>query len=321
MLGCANIAQRSMIPAILQLKDLFSLTAVASRDRIKAESFAKSFNCRAIVGYDELINSPEIDALYLPLPTGLHKEWINKALCAGKHIYAEKSIAACSSDAEGMISIACNNSLALMEGFMFQYHSQHKTVFDLMETGAIGDVRHFHSIFSFPPLPDNDFRYDDNLGGGALLDAAGYPLRAAHFVLGNSLTVKGATLFIDPRFKTNIWGSAFLSDSNGIGASLAFGFDNFYQCRYEILGEKGKITVERAFTPRPDFSPEIILETACGTEIIQAKPDNHFAKALVEFHRVICGAADRKKHYTDILLQSRSLDLIRNFASATSTSI
>lgn len=315
VMGCAGIAHRSVIPAILQLNELFSLNAVASRDNSKAKHFANEFNCRAITGYDSLINSPDIDAIYIPLPTGLHKEWINKALNAGKHVYAEKSIASCCSDTKEMILNARNNCLALMEGFMFQYHSQHQVVFDLINADKIGDIRYFHSSFGFPPLPNSDFRYIESIGGGALLDAAGYPLRAAHFILGNNLEVKGAALHIDTNVMTNIWGSAFLSNNDGLGASIAFGFDNYYQCRYEIWGAKGKIVADRAFTPRPDFSPQIILETTGGSEVIQAKPDNHFVKALIEFHRIICNQSSRQKHYEDILLQSYSLETIRNLAN------
>ncbi len=316
ILGCANIARRFVIPAIKNLDSCFELVGVASRSADKAAEFAKEFNCNSYVGYDSLVSAENIDALYIPLPTGLHKEWINKALLSGKHVYAEKSISSCYSDAEKMVSNARDVGLALMEGFMFQYHSQHQQVFNLLKRGAIGEIRHFHSSFGFPPLPDDNFRYDQNLGGGVLLDAAGYPLRAAHFILGDSLKVDGATLFNDPKKGSATYGSAFLSNSNGLGASLAFGFDNFYQCSYEIWGAKGKITADRAFTPRPDFSPKIILETNNGTEIIQAQRDNHFERAFEIFYLIIDKQEKREKHYSDILLQSHSLDLIKNHQHA-----
>ncbi len=314
VLGCANIAQKSVIPAILELKQMFVLRAIASREKGKADLFANNFNCNAIEGYDKLINSPEIDAIYIPLPSGLHKEWVNKALSAGKHVYAEKSLAICNSDAEFMVANARHNDLALMEGFMFQYHSQHEIVLNLIKSNAIGELRHFFSSFGFPPLPEDNFRYNEDIGGGVLMDAAGYPLRAAHFVLGNGLKVEGATLYFDPKIKTCLWGSAFLSGANGLGASISFGFDNYYQCRYEIWGAKGKIVAERAFTPQPNFSPRIMLETTNGSELIEAAPDNHFVKAFVEFYNTIFSPIKREKHYSDILTQSQSLDLIYNLA-------
>jgi dTDP-3,4-didehydro-2,6-dideoxy-alpha-D-glucose 3-reductase len=311
VLGCANIAQRSVIPAIKSLDHLFELVAVASRTHEKAEKFAKEFNCEAIIGYNNLINNKNIDALYIPLPTGLHKEWVNKALLADKHVYVEKSIASAYLDAEEMVANAKSKGLALMEGFMFQYHGQHKIVFDLLKQDTIGEIRHFYSSFCFPPLADDNYRYTEQIGGGALLDAAGYPLRAAQFILGDEFEVKSSTLYNDPVKATNIYGSAFLTNSGGVSASLVFGFDNFYQCRYEILGQKGKIIAEKAFTPKFNDSPQIIVETINDKKIINARPDNHFVKAFQEFYHIIFDIDRRQKHYFDILMQTRSLEQIK----------
>lgn len=317
VLGCAQIAHRSMIPAIRQLDKHFELAGVASRDSAKATAFATQFSCKPYVSYDELVEAPDIDALYIPLPTGLHKEWINRALAAGKHVYAEKSIASCEGDAQVMVECARAKSLTLMEGYMFQYHSQHQQVKELLASGVIGQLRHFSSSFSFPPLPENNFRYNDAIGGGVLLDAAGYPLRAVHFLLGDEFEVCGATLYSDQVKGTQTYGCAFLANSAGIGASLAFSFDSFYQCRYELVGQEGKLIAERAFTPRPDFSPRLFLETVSGTQVINAAPDNHFVKAMLKFHVAIEQAEDRAALYHEILLQSRSLGAIKKFGLRT----
>ncbi|CAF4884080.1 unnamed protein product [Rotaria sp. Silwood1] len=91
VLGCANIAMRSVIPAIKSITD-FKLIAVASRAKEKAAEYAEKFQCEAIEGYDNLIERKDIDALYIPLPTGLHLEYVIKALESGKHVIAEKSL-------------------------------------------------------------------------------------------------------------------------------------------------------------------------------------------------------------------------------------
>lgn len=311
VLGCANIARRSMIPAIRELGSHFELVGVASRNAAKSMEFAAEFGCNAYDNYAQLVAAHDVDALYIPLPSGLQKEWVNQALLSGKHVYAEKSIATCYLDAGEMVARARADELVLMEGYMFQYHSQHQTVKQLLASGAIGELRHFHSSFGFPPLPDADFRYDNALGGGVLLDAAGYPLRACHFLLGEEFDVKGAALHHDPMKGTQTFGSAFLANKNGIGASLAFSFDNFYQCRYELVGQAGKIIAERAFTPRFDFSPRITLETVAGVRVIDAAPDNHFAKALLTFHSAIGARQLRETLYGEILLQSNALAKIK----------
>ena len=85
VLGCANIAMRSVIPAIKSIPD-FNLIAVASRSIEKANEYADKFQCEAVVGYDNLISRKDIDALYVPLPTGMHLEYVIKALENGKHV-------------------------------------------------------------------------------------------------------------------------------------------------------------------------------------------------------------------------------------------
>jgi len=300
-----------MIPAIRQLNTHFDLTGIASRDGVKAASFAAEFVCKTYGSYDELVEASDVDALYIPLPTGLHKKWIDRALSAGKHVYAEKSIALSESDAREMVAHARANSLVLMEGFMFQYHRQHLQVKELLASGIIGELRHFSSSFGFPPLLDGDFRYDDAIGGGVLMDAAGYPVRATHFLLGDEFEVKAATLFHHKAKGTQTYGSAFLANHSGIGASLAFSFDSFYQCRYELLGQFGKLTAERAFTARQDHRPRLVLETTAGIQVIEAEQDNHFVNAMLKFHASINFASEREALYGEILLQSKTLSAIK----------
>lgn len=311
VLGCANIAHRSMIPAIKSLPDQYELVAVASRADAKASQFAQEFNCEAIASYEQMLERQYVDALYIPLPTGLHKEWINKALCLGKHVYAEKSIAFSYADAQEMVENARRNNAALMEGFMFQYHSQNLRVKEMIRNGEIGDVRYFTGSFGFPPFPDADnFRYDNVVGGGAIYDACGYPVRAAFYILGDSLKVRGAAVHYDTQKDSSLFGSAFLQGDDGIGASISFGFDNYYQCNYQIWGSSGKLTANRAYTPKIDQPTTLTWEHNYQTEIIDCPADNHFAKAMMEFHNIITTPERRLKHYKEVLQQSDALETI-----------
>lgn len=311
VLSCANIAHRSMIPAVLSLPEKFELVAVASRTMEKASAFAQAFGCESIAPYEAMLERRDIEALYMPLPTGLHKEWINKALIAGKHVYAEKSIAFSLGDALEMVQNARSHNVALMEGFMFQYHSQNLKVKEMLANGAIGEIRYFTGSFGFPPFPDADnFRYDKEVGGGAIFDACGYPVRAAFFLLGDALKVQGASVYYDQAHKSSLYGSAFLRGENGIGASISFGFDNYYQCNYQIWGSKGKLTANKAYTPKVDQASTLTWEHDYQTEIIDCEADNHFVKAMMEFHHIISDPAFREKHYTAILRQSEALDTI-----------
>lgn len=311
VLGCANIAHRSIIPAINSLPEKYELVAVASRTIEKASAFAESFGCESISPYQALVERNDIDAVYIPLPTGLHKEWINKSLCAGKHVYAEKSIAFSADDAMEMVNNARRHNVALMEGFMFQYHSQNLKAKEMLAAGAIGEVRHFSGAFGFPPFPDPDnFRYDNIVGGGAIFDACGYPVRAAYYFLGDSLKVQGASAHYDDKRKSSIYGTALLCGENEIGASISFGFDNYYQCSYQIWGNKGRLTANKAYTPKFDQATTLLWEHDGSIDSIDCLPDNHFVGAMKEFHEIIQNSVLREKHFSSILLQTEALETI-----------
>jgi predicted dehydrogenase len=304
VLGCANIAKRSVIPAILTIPE-FELIAIASRTAEKAEEFATLFNCEAVTGYQELIDRKDIDVIYMPLPTGLHEEWVMKALEAKKHILIEKSLAMNYSSAKKMVAKAKEKGLLIMENFMFIYHGQHQFVKNLIDKGAIGEIRCFRSSFGFPPLDENNFRYNKKLGGGALLDAAAYTVRASQLFLGDDISVKAANLnYVNN--EVDIYGGAYLSAQSGLFSEVAFGFDNFYQCNYEIWGSKGKITAQRAFTPGENFKPTITLEQQGEIFNYEVDAENHFVNILNEFKRCIL-ENDITDKYEEVLNQSRLL--------------
>lgn len=308
VLGCANIAKRSVIPAIIAIPE-FDLVAIASRTKEKAIEFASHFSCEAIVGYQELLNRSDIDAIYMPLPTGLHEEWVMKALEAKKHVLIEKSLAMNYDSAKKMVAKARLEDLLIMENFMFLYHGQHKFVKSLINNGEIGDIRCFRSSFGFPPLQTDNFRYNKELGGGALLDAAAYTIRASQLFLGEELTVKAANLNFN-NSEVDLYGGAYLKSKTGLFSEVAFGFDNFYQCNYEIWGSKGKIIAQRAFTPGENFKPIITLEVQGEVFNYEVDAENHFVNILNEFKRCVL-ENERTDKYNEILNQSRLLEEIR----------
>ena len=312
VMGGANVARNHVIPAIKELPEKYQLIAVASRTAEKAQSFAETFHCEAITGYHALLERKDINVVYCPLPTGLHADWINKALDAGKHVYAEKSLGMNYHEVKEMIQIAKKNSLALMEGYMYKYHPQHQIVKELLNTGRIGEIRHLRSVFCFPPLPDkSNFRYDEKIGGGVIMDAAGYAVSAIEFITGRRLKVESANVYRNQQ-GTSIYGSAYLTYQNDYSADSEFGFDNYYQCRYEVLGTEGKITVPKAFTPKRDEATRIILETKNGEDVISVPPCNHFIKALEELYAICFDESKRGYHYEVNEYQSYLLEQIKN---------
>ena len=307
-MGCANIAERSMIPAMMQCPQI-QLIAVASRDIEKAKKLASKFSCEAIEEYENLLNRTDIDCIYMPLPTGIHNPWIQKTIDSGKHILVEKSLSENYETAKLLVDHAKFKKILIMENFMFPYHPQNVLAKSIIDSGKLGNIRVVRSSFGFPPLSKDNFRYDLKLGGGALFDAAAYTTKAAQFILGiDDLNVEAANLFYENG--VDIYGNAYLSNSNNQVAQLSWGFDNFYQCNYEVWGSLGKIFVERAFTAPSDFRPRIIVETQGNREEILVPPENQFVLILEEFIKTILnGEFDSK--YNEVISQAKIINDIR----------
>ncbi|WP_067793997.1 Gfo/Idh/MocA family protein [Actinomadura formosensis] len=314
VLGCADIAWRRAIPALCG-DPRAELVAVASRDIAKARRFADRFGCAAVEGYGPLLARPDIDAVYVPLPPGLHAEWAGAALDAGKHVLSEKPLTTGAAETAGLVRAAEARGLLLMENFMFVHHPQHAEARRLLAEGAIGAVRAFHASFTIPRRPDGDIRYRAGLGGGALLDVAGYPVRAARLLLGGPLAVAGAVLGHDPALGVDTGGAALLRTADGIPAQLAFGLDDAYRCEYEVRGSEGVLRVDRAFTPPDDFRPALRVERAGEVTEPALPPADQFGRAVGHFVTTALSGEGYGASAADALEQATLVDGIRRAAS------
>ncbi len=316
ILGTANIARKYMIPAILDMKQQFILQGIASRGMGAAKKVASQFDIQSYEGYDTLIDPKIIDAIYIPLPNSLHAEWIEKSLDLNLHVLVEKPMGLFHEDVEIFNNIASEKNLALVENFQFRFHKQLSVIKKMVSDKKIGEIRCVRSSFGFPPFTDADnIRYNKNLGGGALLDAGAYPIKITQIFLGMDIEVSAANLWLDKEKEVDIWGGAYLKQKNGpLYAEIAFGFDNFYQCSLELWGSKGGIYTNRIFTAPPDFSPEIICETANGKEIIKVRPENHFQNMLYHFHTLATEKKDLKAEYAQNINQSRLISELKEKA-------
>lgn len=317
ILGTANIAERHMIPAILELKEQYALQGIASRKMETADKVAIQFDIQPYEGYDSLINSNNIDVIYIPLPNSLHAEWIEKALINNLHILVEKSLACNLADVDRLNRMASRKNLALVENFQFRFHKQLRVIQNLVSNGNIGELRCLRSSFGFPPFPDpENIRYKKELGGGSLLDAGAYPLKITQIFLGHDIEVSAANLWYHNKKDVDIWGGAYLRQKNGpLFAEVAFGFDNYYQCNLELWGSNGKITANRIFTSPPGEEPEIILETNNGKKNIVTESDNHFKNMLLHFYKLIVNNNGLNDEYEQNINQSRLLQELKEKAN------
>lgn len=149
VLGCAAFAKSTAIPA-MRVAEGVELTGIASRSQEKAEAFKQEFGFRKAYGsYEELLADPEIEAVYNPLPNGLHPEWTIKAAEAGKHSLVEKPFAANVQDALKAAEVVRQQGVKVMEAFMWRFHPMHQRARQLIREGAIGPVKYVRSSFTF----------------------------------------------------------------------------------------------------------------------------------------------------------------------------
>ena len=185
VLGAARILRRTM-PG-LKASDNADLVAIASRDEAKAKAAALQWGASRTYGsYQDLLNAPEIDAVYIPLPNGMHFEWVIKAIEAGKHVLCEKPIVLKHEEIEQIQEAATRKSVNVMEAFMYRFHPQQTQVRQLLADGAIGDLRVLRGSYAFPMVTNTyNYRLDSSQGGGATWDVGCYGINVARWMFGS----------------------------------------------------------------------------------------------------------------------------------------
>ena len=281
LLGCSSIARRRTLPALGAVEEAM-VTAVAARSPDRAKEFAQEYGVNAR-SYEELVGDDGVDAVYVSTPNALHHEWTKKALLAGKHVLCEKPLTTSAGNSRELVDLAADRGLILRENFTFLHHPQHARVRNLVGEGRIGGLRTFAAAFCIPPLPDADIRYRPELGGGALLDAGVYPIRAAQLMVGPGLSLAGATLRVDDTRGVDVAGHALLVSPGGVFASLEFGFQHGYRSRYTLFGSSGALSVDRVFTPPASMQQVLRIEEQNHVEEFALPPADQFNLAIRSF--------------------------------------
>lgn len=333
----SEIAYRRFLPALQKAKDNVQFSAIGiaspeewfgdlsqvslekideqqSRERAKAQAFVNQYGGEIIVGYGNLVSSELIDAAYIPLPPALHHKWAKKALEAGKHVFLEKPSTTCLADTVDLIELASQKGLSLHENYMFIYHDQLNALDEVVKSGEIGNVRLYRITFGFPMRALNDFRYNKALGGGALLDAGGYCLKYANYLLGGKANVVTAQANGLDGFEVDMYGSATMVNANGNVAQIAFGMDNDYRCEIEIWGSKGTITSGRILTAPTGFIPTYTIKKNQEVETRELPADDAFFKSISRFIECIENADTRKEEYEILKTQESLVEQFKKLA-------
>ena len=261
ILSTAKIGREHVIPQ-LQDSENGVVTAIASRDHGRARALADRFGVPlAFASYEELLASPEVDGIYIPLPTSQHIEWSIKAAEAGKHVLCEKPISLRAGEIEPLIAARDANKVLVSEAFMVTYHPQWHKVRSLIAEGAIGRLRHVQGAFSYFNTDPDNMRNKPELGGGGLPDIGVYPTVSTRFATGREPLRVQAVVERDPGFGTDIYASV----------KADFGdFEMSFYCSTQMAlrqlmvfhGEKGFIEVTAPFNAGDYGHPVVTLHNA-----------------------------------------------------------
>lgn len=281
-----------------------STFAIIENERKKAQTFIDTYGGKIYEGYKTLITSPDVDVVYLPLPPALHFQWAKLTLESGKHAYVEKPFTTGLEDTQILLSIAKQNHLAVHENYMFIYHQQLQTIQEMIAQGEIGKVRQYRVSFGFPRRATNDFRYNKALGGGALLDAGGYCMKYASWLLGDTARLVCANSYYEPEFEVDIFGSCTMTNDEGTIVQMSFGMDCDYKCELEAWGSTGTLTTGRILTAPDGLEPDMVIKH--NQEYITKKlpADNAFEKSIRRFYNCLTNDAIREENYDIIERQS-----------------
>lgn len=310
VVGCGNIAQRCAIPAIIN-SGASTLVCVVDIDESKRDLVLERYQVPFETDLKHVLDTYECDAVYISTPNAIHVQIIETIAPYGKHILCEKPLASSLEDAERIAELGEKYNISIFEGYMYQFHEQHKVKKQLIADGEIGTPQLFQGWFGFPPLSPNDFRYKKSLGGGCVLDACAYLVHSArHFYNAEPVNVY-AVLSAEEGCEVETHATILLDFGVGRAATLVTGFNNKYKSEQSIWGSKGLLRLERAYALPPDFQSKLTIETQNETKEYIMPACNHFEEEIRYF--VANYNQHSKEWKREFLAQSKALAMVKSY--------
>lgn len=302
VLGYARIAKNSIIPAI-QRADNARVYGVASRnqDELPVGEWQKSYG-----DYAALLADEAIQAVYIPLPNSLHKEWVIRALEAGKHVLCEKPIGLTADEARDMQRVAQQHNRLLMEAFMYQYTDRVRVIKQVLESGELGELRHINVSFRFFLDRPGTIKMQPALGGGALYDVGCYPVNFIGMVTGRLPVSCKAVSETEQGVDTNL--SALLQYDDGLIANIHCGFNAFGRNYAEIIGSKGMLVIDKPFL---DDAGALELHTSEGVRELPVSESDRYQAEIRHFSSAILNEPSRLIPLDETVRNMQVLDMIR----------
>jgi D-xylose 1-dehydrogenase (NADP+, D-xylono-1,5-lactone-forming) len=303
---------RKLIPGA-HASEKVELVAVASRDQARADSYAREWGIpRAYGTYEALLADPDIEAVYISLPNTLHCEWSIKAVEAGKHVLCEKPLTRHPAEAAAAFDAAERAGRLLSEAFMYRHNPQTRRLAQLVEEGAIGELRLVRSTFSYGLYDAENIRLRTELEGGALMDVGCYNVSGSRLLGGEPERVWGEAWY-GPSATDWVFTGTMRFPGDVI-ATFDCGTALPNRDELEAIGSEGSLFLD---DPWHCLEPGIELRRDGGVERIEVERQDSYQLELENVSDAIRGDADLLLGRDDALGQARALEALH--ASATSS--
>ena len=282
------------------------IVAVASRDGATAQAFADGHGiARAHGSYEALLADPGVEAVYIPLPNSMHVDWTVRALQAGKHVLCEKPFDRRPEQVARAFDVAEQEGLVLSEAFMWRHHPQVRRLRELLDEGAVGEVRLVRACFSFALAGDVDVRLDPALDGGGLMDVGCYCVSGARFVAGEPVSVT-AQAVTGPTGVDLRLGGLLRFDRDVLGV-IDCGLDAYSRGELEVVGSEGRLLLA---DPWHAHTPQIVVERGFEREIVETDAADSYALELEDVAAAIAGERPPLLGRADALGQARTIEAL-----------
>jgi len=309
ILSTADI-NRKVIPGA-KASPKVELVAVASRTQDRADAYAREWGIeRAYGSYDALLGDPEIEAVYISLPNTLHCEWSIRAVQAGKHVLCEKPLSRHTDDVESAFDAAERAGRLLSEAFMYRHNSQTKRLKELVDDGAIGELRLIRSAFSYGLYEQDNIRLRTDVEGGALMDVGCYNVSGSRLLGGEPERAFGEAWF-GPSGTDWVFAGT-LRFPNDVLATFDCGTALAERDELEAVGSEGSLFLD---DPWHCTEPVIEVRREDGVERIELEREDSYRLELENLTDAIRGEAELLLSRDDAVGQARTLEAL--YESAT----